>query len=158
MAGGTRPSLKIVKVRRCDGGWRVAAALRALGLPFRMARLSIGLGVVLIVVGVSAYLGTGRSSITALIPAFLGAAFVALGFIALKPGARKVAMHIAVVVALAGIIGSLMRPLKAMFSDAGLTMNTAVIMQFITAGLCLVFLVLAIRSFAHARLGASPRA
>jgi uncharacterized membrane protein len=120
-----------------------------------MARLSIGLGVILIILGVSAYFGTSRSSVTALIPAFLGAAFVILGAVALKPGARKHAMHVAVIVALAGIVGSLMRPAKALLSDTGLDFTTAVIMQLVTAALCLIFLVLAIRSFAHARLGAS---
>jgi uncharacterized membrane protein YeaQ/YmgE (transglycosylase-associated protein family) len=121
-----------------------------------MARLSIGLGVILVILGISAYFGTGRSSITALIPAFLGAAFLLLGWIALNERARKHAMHGAVLVALLGIIGSLMRPAQALFSDAGLDFTTAVVMQLITAGLCLIFLVMAIRSFAHARLGTTP--
>jgi len=125
-----------------------------------MARLSIGLGVILIILGVAAYFGTGQTSITALIPAFLGAAFALLGFIALSERARKHAMHGAVLVALLGIIGSLMRAVPKIFSDAGPQWTTAVIMQLITAALCLIFLVLAIKSFANARLdgSAAPRA
>lgn len=121
-----------------------------------MARLSIGLGVLLIVLGVVAYFGTGQSSWTALIPSIIGAVFAVLGWIALNERARKHAMHAAVLVALLGLIGSLMRPLKALFSDAGLDVNTAVVVQFITAALCLVFLVLAIRSFGRVRLAARP--
>ncbi len=118
-----------------------------------MARLSIGLGVILIVLGVGAYFGTGRSSITALIPAMLGAVFVTLGFVALRERARKLAMHGAVLVAVIGIIGSLMRPLKTLFSGDPFDFSTAVVAQFVTAGLCLIFLVLAVRSFVSARMG-----
>src|SRR5688500_8271882 len=104
-----------------------------------MARLTIGLGAILIALGVAGYLGTGRDSITALIPSFLGAVLVILGLIAaVKPSARRHAMHAAAVVALLGLAGSLMRPLRALGSDDGLTIDTPVIMQFLTAALCLV--------------------
>ncbi|MGI9014694.1 MAG: hypothetical protein ACR2GY_10650 [Phycisphaerales bacterium] len=123
-----------------------------------LPRTTLALGVILIILGIAAYLGTGRSSITALIPAFLGIALAGLGALALaKPGARKHAMHAAVVVALLGLIGSLMRPMRTLFSDESLVFNTPVIMQLTTAGLCLIFIALSVTSFLAARSSSDPR-
>ena len=123
-----------------------------------LPRTTIGLGVILIVLGIAAYFGTGRSSITALIPAFLGLALAGLGALALaKPPARKHAMHAAVVVALLGLVGSLMRPMRTLFSEEPLVFNTPVIMQLITAVLCLIFIVLSVLSFVAARSSSDPR-
>ncbi len=48
-----------------------------------MAKITFGLGLVLIVLGLGAYFGTGRESLTALIPAFFGLPLALLGVVAL---------------------------------------------------------------------------
>jgi hypothetical protein len=127
-----------------------------------MAKVTIGLGIVLILQGLLGYFviadadpETGKVSMTALIPSFFGVPFLLLGLIALKDAARKIAMHIAVVFGLLGLVGSLMRPAMTLFSGEGVAFNSAVAMQLIMALLCLIFLVLCVRSFIAARQGAA---
>src|SRR5690606_10336422 len=64
-----------------------------------LPRLSIGLGLALIIVGVCGYVYVDFASVTALIPAFIGIAFVGLGWIGTRPAARKHAMHAAAALA-----------------------------------------------------------
>jgi hypothetical protein len=66
-------------------------------------------GLLLAVIGIGSYVGTGRTSVTALIPAFFGAAFLLLAYVARNEPARKHAMHAALVVALVGIAGTASR-------------------------------------------------
>ena len=58
-----------------------------------MAKITIGLGLVLIALGLGSYFGTGQASVTALIPAFFGLPLLLLGLVALKERMRKNAMH-----------------------------------------------------------------
>ena len=70
-------------------------------------------GLLLVVIGIGSYVGTGRTSVTALIPAFFGAAFLLLAYVARNEAARKHAMHVALVVALLGIAGTASRLIGA---------------------------------------------
>lgn len=70
-------------------------------------------GLLLAVIGIGSYIGTGRTSVTALIPAFFGAAFLLLAYVARNEAARKHAMHVAMVVALVGIAGTASRLIGA---------------------------------------------
>lgn len=70
-------------------------------------------GLILVVLGIVSYVGTGRTSVTALIPAFFGAAFLLLAYVARNEAARKHVMHAAMVVALVGIAGTGSRLLGA---------------------------------------------
>ena len=56
-------------------------------------------GLILIVLGITSYSLTGRTSLTAMIPAFFGAAFLVCAMVARKESMRKHAMHVAVAVA-----------------------------------------------------------
>ena len=118
-----------------------------------MARITIGFGIVLIILGVGSYFGTGRESITAMIPAFFGVPLLILGVLALKPAARKIAMHIAVVLGLLGIAGTVrgLLQLPAVVTGGEVERPAAVVVQSVMALLCLVFVVLCVRSFIHAR-------
>jgi hypothetical protein len=106
-------------------------------------------GLLLIVIGVASYTLTGRTSITALIPAFIGAVLVICALIARKESARKHAMHAAVAVALLGAIGSLMRGVPAAL--AGEASRPAVMVQLATGVLLLIYVALGVQSFIAAR-------
>jgi uncharacterized membrane protein len=70
-------------------------------------------GLILVVLGIVSYVGTGRTSVTALIPAFFGIAFLVLAYVARTESARRHVMHAAMVVALVGIGGTGSRLLGA---------------------------------------------
>ncbi len=114
-----------------------------------MPTLTITLGVILILQGIITYFVSGQQSFTALIPAIFGALFTVCGFIALKPDLRKHAMHAAAMVGLLGALGGLGRALPALFrgADFGLALGS----QLALGVLCVIFVVLCVRSFIAAR-------
>ena len=106
-------------------------------------------GLILIVIGIAAYVGTGRTSITAMIPAFFGAAFVICAMVARNEAARKHAMHAAVAIGLIGAIVALARGIPGAVN--GNFSRTAVQMQLLMGALLLVYVGLGVRSFIAAR-------
>lgn len=119
-----------------------------------MPRMTIGLGIVLIVLGLGGYFGTGRTSWTAMITVLLGLPLLVLGLAARRPAWRPHLMHAAVVVALLGFAGNVPTLLKAgaLLGDAQAAARpVAVLLRSIMALLCLVYLGLAIHSFISAR-------
>ncbi len=116
-----------------------------------MARITMGLGVVLIALGLGGYFGTSRESPTALIPAALGLVLAVLGVIASIEKARTPALVVATAIGLLGLIGSLMRPLMKLRSGEPVEFSTAVAIQVSTAVLCAIFVVLCLASFLQAR-------
>ena len=107
-------------------------------------------GLALTVVGLVGYVGTGRTSLTALIPAFIGVAFLLLAMIARNEAARKHAMHAGMVVALVGLVATSSRLLPALVSGA--TGRPAFWQQLVTALVLAWFLGKGIKSFRDARL------
>lgn len=116
-----------------------------------MARSTIIVGVLLIIVGAIAYVATGMASVTALIPAFFGVPIALLGLAATKPAWRKTAMHVAVVLGVLGLVGALYRPASAVIGGDGLTFGAPLYGQLAMALICLVFVVMCVRSFVAAR-------
>ena len=115
-----------------------------------MANTAIGFGVVLLVLGIASYFGTGMVSITALIPAFFGLLLLVLGVVARDPGKRKHAMHFAAVLGILGFAGSAGGLVRFLSGDLG-TRQGAVMAQAAMAILMLIFTVLCVRSFIQAR-------
>ena len=118
-----------------------------------MPGMTIALGVVLVALGAIGYFATDRQSVTALIPAFFGAVFLVLGAVARSPGARKHAMHVAAALGVLGVLGTA-RGLIGFFRMLGgaeVARREAVIAQAVMCVLCLVFVVLCVRSFVAAR-------
>jgi len=122
-----------------------------------MPYVTMALGSLLFLIGVGFYFGTGASSVTALIPAFLGIPIEIAGLAALREGWRKHAMHVAVLLALFGFLGSArgLLQLPALLTGAELARPAAVAAQSITAVLCLLFVGLAVSSFVRARRAGS---
>jgi len=121
-----------------------------------MAKLSLVFGVLLIALGTAAFLlaGATAKAVTSLIPAFFGIIMLLLAAIASKGhAANKHAMHVAALVTLLGSLGGLgmgvPNIIKYLKGD-----HTAWLKAFSQGGmgiLCVVFLVLCIRSFINAR-------
>jgi hypothetical protein len=107
------------------------------------------LGIVLIVLGLISYFGTGRVSVTALIPAFFGAVFVILALVARSESARKHAMHAAVALALLGLLGTFGRLVPAI--AAGQLIRPAVLAQLVMSVLLAGYVALGVKSFRDAR-------
>lgn len=123
-----------------------------------MAKLTIGLGIVLMLMGLGGYFGSGMVSWTALIPAFFGVPMGALGYVALNEKLRKHAMHGAVLLALlgcAGTFGGLIKFVKMLGGQQPERVN-AVIVQAVMAVLLLVYIVLCVKSFIDARRNPAP--
>ena|SRR5688572_14154577 len=106
-------------------------------------------GIVLILLGVASYVLTGRTSVTALIPAFFGAVFVILALVGKNEAVRKHAMHAAVALALLALLGTLGRLVPAM--AAGDLGRPAVLAQFAMSVLLLIYVALGVKSFIDAR-------
>jgi hypothetical protein len=106
-------------------------------------------GLLLIVFGVASYVMTGRTSITAMIPAFFGVALVICALVARNEAARKHAMHAAVAIGLIGALASLGRGVPA--AIAGGANRPAVISQLAMGVLLLVYVALGVQSFIAAR-------
>lgn len=106
-------------------------------------------GIVLIVLGVGSYFLTGRTSVTALIPAIFGAIFLVLALVARAESARRHAMHAAVALALIGMLATLGRAVPAIL--AGHLSKPAVLAQVAMAVILAIYVALGVQSFIAAR-------
>ncbi|MDP2389770.1 MAG: hypothetical protein Q8N52_05530 [Acidobacteriota bacterium] len=106
-------------------------------------------GLILLALGVASYVATGRTSMTALIPAIFGAIFVICALVARTESMRRHAMHVAVAVGLIGALASVWRAIPAVM-DGGAT-RPAVLSQLVMAALLIVYVYLGVRSFIAAR-------
>ncbi len=106
-------------------------------------------GLILIVLGVASYVLTGRTSVTAMIPAFVGVVLVICALVARNESARKHAMHAAVAVGLIGALAALGRGVPAAL-DGGAT-RPAVLSQLVMGVLLLLYVWLGVQSFIAAR-------
>ena len=119
-----------------------------------MAKLTIAVGVLLILVGIGFYLGIGESSMTALIPTLFGLPILAFGLVARDEFKRKHAMHAAVLFGLLGFLGSFgmsFRKLMAMMQGIPMERPLAVVEQLVMAIICAAFVIACIVSFIQAR-------
>jgi hypothetical protein len=123
-----------------------------------MPLVTVVCGGLLIAVGVVGYTGqepnpeTGKVSMTALIPAFLGGLLLVLGLLAYRPDLRKHAMHFAAIVGVVGAVGGFM-PLMRQYNKTGsldLTKPSAV-SGWLMILICAVFVGLCVNSFIQAR-------
>ena len=110
-----------------------------------MYKITILFGVLLVATGLAGYFATGAEHKTALIPAIIGAILFVCGLMAANENRRMMAMHIAVLIGLIGAIGVIPSLIKEGQPAA------ALISKIVTLVLCVVFVVLCVRSFIQAR-------
>jgi|TARA_B100000965_G_scaffold261705_1_gene220761 hypothetical protein len=111
-------------------------------------RIAIYEGAILVLWGVAAYIISGQSSITAMIPSFMGAPLMILGLLSEKiPDMRHHLMHASMVMALLMVLGG--ARVFADFSDmSNLAISSHIILIFVGA----TFMICGIMSFRAARL------
>lgn len=121
-----------------------------------MAKVTIIFGVLLIILGLVGYFGTGSAHPTALIPTWFGAALGIGGALAVSPSEtrRKIFMHVNVTIGAIGMIGAFVEALRGYGAarSAGLDPDYIALASKLTMGVLLVIYVnLCVRSFIQAR-------
>ena len=114
-----------------------------------MPKTTLAFAGALVLLGLATWLGAGRTSLTAMIPAFFGIPLGLAGMIALRDGWRKHALHAAAAIALIGALGALSRALPALSLSEPIRLAT--LSQLVMGIALLVYLALCIRSFIQAR-------
>ena len=121
-----------------------------------MAKVTLIFAVLLAILGIASYIGTGSQHPTALIPLWFGLALGVFGFLAISPSEsrRKLFMHINVTIGLIGFIGAAWRALSsysAARSQGIAPDHIALAAQGAMAGLLLIYVLACVRSFIEAR-------
>src|ERR1700733_9807080 len=120
-----------------------------------MAKLTIGFGVLLILLGIFAYVYTGSAHPTALIPAGIGLFFVLFGVMANTEDSKKrmLWMHISVTVALLVFLGTIPANIDTIRLSHGtyFAHPAAVEEKGALSLLCLLYVLFCVRSFIAAR-------
>ncbi|MGH9595387.1 MAG: hypothetical protein ACRD3K_01180 [Edaphobacter sp.] len=120
-----------------------------------MAKLTIGFGILLILLGVFGYIATGSAHPTALIPTWIGILFVIFGLMANTEDAKKrmLWMHISVTVALLTFLGMIPAAIDCIRLAHGATFPyPAAVEEKAALGLLsLIYVLFCVRSFITAR-------
>jgi uncharacterized membrane protein (UPF0136 family) len=121
-----------------------------------MAKVTLVFAVLLVVLGLTGYLGTGSEHATAMIPAWIGLALGVGGYLAISPkeSRRKLFMHANVTIALLGFIGTVAELVRSYVhaSSADVAANQiAQASKIALASLLLIYIILCVRSFKAAR-------
>jgi len=105
-----------------------------------------------LVLGIAGFVLTGSTHKTALIPCIFGILFLVFGLLARKDNLRKHVMHAAVLIALLAFLGTArsLHHLPELFSGTA-EKPASIITQSLNAGLSLLYIILAVRSFIQAR-------
>lgn len=120
-----------------------------------LAKLTMAFGVLLILVGVAGYVATGSAHPTALIPSGAGLLFVLFGVLANSEEAKKrmLWMHVSVTVALLLFVGTIKSDIDVIRLSRGVEFPHPIAVEEKAAMslLCLLYVLLCVRSFIAAR-------
>jgi hypothetical protein len=121
-----------------------------------MAKFTLVTALVLIVLGVAFFVATGSHAPTALIPAYFGIVLGIFGLLANTEDSKRrmIFMHIAVTIGLIGVVFPGWRAGSAFLASThgtALVRPIAVKEEFAMAIICLIFVVMCVRSFIAAR-------
>jgi hypothetical protein len=121
-----------------------------------MAKVTLIFALLLVVLGLAGFLGTGSVHYTALIPTWFGLALGLFGFLAISPseGRRKLFMHFNVTIGLLGFLGGAIEAVRGYVSASAAGHQPdmiALASKVAMAALMFVYVVLCVRSFIAAR-------
>ena len=117
-----------------------------------MSSTTLAFAFTYLVLGIAGFVLTGSTHKTALIPCVFGVLFLIFGLLARKDNLRKHVMHAAVLIALLAFLGTA-RSLSHLpeLLNGTAEKPAAIITQSLNAGLSLLYIILAVRSFIQAR-------
>jgi len=119
-----------------------------------MPKLAIIFGLILDLLGVGAFVATGATHYTSLIPSVFGTVILICGLVAVvRPGIRKHAMHVAAMFGLLATLGGLGMglPKLGLLLAGTAARPLAVSMQIAMGVISLIFVALCVKSFIDAR-------
>lgn len=118
-----------------------------------MQNFTVATGTFLIILGAVAYFASGTSSFTAFIPSVFGILLAACGHIAKNPARTKTFMHIAALLAVLGLLGSIqgIPQTITLLSGGEVARPAAAVSRAVMAVILAVFVMAAVRSFVQAR-------
>jgi hypothetical protein len=120
-----------------------------------MAKLTIGFGVLLILLGIVGFVSTGSAHPTALIPSAFGLLLAVFGILAKTEDSKKrmLWMHIAVTVGLLGFLFTIPGLIDVIRMARGIAVKrpAAAEEQAVMWLICGIFVALCVRSFINAR-------
>jgi hypothetical protein len=119
-----------------------------------MPQLTMTIGILMVILGVIGYFASGMASWTAFIPSIIGVIFLLLGVWARNMASRKLAMHIAMGLALLlvlGMAGQAVPNLIKLAQGEELERPLALMSQVVSSILLIVLLVFGVKSFIDAR-------
>lgn len=121
-----------------------------------MAKVTLVFAILLAILGLASYFGTGSHYPTALIPLWFGLALGVFGFLAMSPNEsrRKLFMHINVTIGLIGFFGAGWRAISSYGAarSQGIAPNhIALAAQGVMAGLLLIYVLMCVKSFVDSR-------
>ena len=120
-----------------------------------MAKLTIVLGVLLMLIAAAGFVATGSAHPTALIPGGVGVLFVVFGALGSSADAKRrmLWMHVSVTVALLLFLGTIKADLDVVRLSRGADLPHPIAVEEKAAMslLCLLYVLLAVRSFIAAR-------
>ncbi len=121
-----------------------------------MAKVTLVFAVLLIILGLVGFFGTGSVHSTALIPTWFGIALGVFGFLAISPSEsrRKLFMHINVTIGLIGFMAATWHAISSYVharSEGIDPDKIALAAQGAMAGLLLVYVLMCVKSFIDAR-------
>ncbi len=123
-----------------------------------MPNIALSFSLLFIVLGLSAYFGTGMTSWTALIPAIFGVGLLALALLSRTPARQKLALRASAAWALLGFLGTVGGIAKTikLFTGGDVARPQAAFVQAIMALVCIAYLALWLRSALLDRTRARP--
>jgi hypothetical protein len=120
-----------------------------------MAKVTILFGLLLIVLGVVGFVGTGWKAPTALIPMYVGIVFTILGFFARRGSQKRrmLVMHIAVTLAVLCFLGTALSIWNFIQMERGHAMLRPIAVEdkAVFSVMMLIYVLLCVRSFIKAR-------
>jgi hypothetical protein len=121
-----------------------------------VAKLTMVVALILIILGVAVFVATGSHAPTALIPAYFGILLGILGLLAKTPDTKRrmLFMHVAVTVGLIGCIFPGWRGIGDLITEMrgeAVLRPAAMKEELAMAAICLVYVLLCVRSFTAAR-------
>jgi hypothetical protein len=117
-----------------------------------MKIVTLVVGGLLTLTGLIAYAASDAASMTALIPSVVGVLILACGLLARRRSMHKRALHTAMVIALLGVLGSLMNVARVGdLIDGVAERPAAIVVSLIMFVVLVAYLALGVRSFVTAR-------